>query len=152
MEQSCSWEANWFSASQEIPRILWNPRVHYRIHKCPPPAPILIQINPVHAPHPTSWRSILILSSHLRLGLQSGLLPSGFSTKTLYTPLLSPVSATWKYRPLTLLYCNKFTATCFESEGSNIRLNTLIKHLKSYTIAMLKQDLNFYNYVLYKFC
>jgi len=37
-------------------------------------------------PHPTSWRSILVLSTHLRLGLPSGLLPSGFTTKTLYTP------------------------------------------------------------------
>ena len=38
-------------------------------------------------PHPTSWRSILILSTHLRLGLRSCLFPSGFPTKTLYTPL-----------------------------------------------------------------
>ena len=35
-------------------------------------------------PHPTSWRSILILSTHLRLGLPSVLLPSVFPTKTLY--------------------------------------------------------------------
>ena len=37
-------------------------------------------------PHPTSWRSILILSTPLRLGLPSDLFPSGFPTKTLYTP------------------------------------------------------------------
>ena len=41
-------------------------------------------------PHPTSWRSILILSTHLHLGLPSGLLPSGFPTKTLYTPIYIP--------------------------------------------------------------
>jgi hypothetical protein len=34
MEQSSSWEAYKFSASHEIPRILWNPKVHYRSHKC----------------------------------------------------------------------------------------------------------------------
>ena len=45
-------------------------------------------------PHPTSWRSILILSSHLRLGLTSGFFPSGFPTRTLYTLLLSPTSST----------------------------------------------------------
>ena len=50
MVQSPSWEANWFAASQEIPRISWNPKVRYRTHKRPPPVPILGQPNPVHIP------------------------------------------------------------------------------------------------------
>ena len=41
-------------------------------------------------PHSTSRRSISILSSHLRLRFPSGLLPSDFPTRTLYSPLLSP--------------------------------------------------------------
>ena len=90
-------EANWFAASQEIPRISRNSKVHYRTHKRPPPVSILDQPNP----HPTSWRSNLILSTHLRLGLPSGLLPSGFPSKTPYTPFSSPIRATC---PTNLVY------------------------------------------------
>jgi hypothetical protein len=50
MEQSSSWEANRFSASQKIPRILWNPKVYYRTYTCPPPVPILSQLDTVYTP------------------------------------------------------------------------------------------------------
>jgi len=73
MQHSPSWEANRFSASQEIPRILWNRKVYYRSHKCPPPVPTLSQLDPVHTPTFHFLKSILILSSHLRLGLPNGL-------------------------------------------------------------------------------
>jgi hypothetical protein len=47
---SLSWAANRFAASQEIPHISRNPKVHYRTHKRPPPVSILGQHNPVHIP------------------------------------------------------------------------------------------------------
>jgi hypothetical protein len=91
MVQSPSWEANWFAASQEIPRILWNPKIHYRTHKRPPPVPVLDQPNLVHIPtshlleidpniiHPSTPRSPQWCLS-LRFPL--------------YAPLSSPIRAT----------------------------------------------------------
>ena len=77
----------------------------------------LIQSMP---PHPTSWRSILILSSHQRMGLPSGIFPSGFPTKTLHTPLLSLISATWPAL-LTLLnlIARKTQCWCCKHASSN---------------------------------
>jgi hypothetical protein len=69
MEQSPAQEVNSFSGSQKTHRMLRNQNVHYRIHKSPPPVPILGQINAYHAPQPISQSAILILSYYLRLSL-----------------------------------------------------------------------------------
>ena len=95
MKQSPSWEANPFAASQEIPRISSNPKVHYRIHKSPQPVPILNHLDPVHTPTPYFPKIHLNIILPFTPGLPSGLFPTGFHTQTLYTPLLSPIRATF---------------------------------------------------------
>ena len=134
MDQSPSWEAERFSASQEIPRILWNPKIHYRIHKCPPPVLILIQLDPVHTPrHPTSWRFILILSSHPHLGLPSGLFLSGFPSKTLRKPLLSPIRATC---PAHLILLDLITRILFSEQYTSLS-SSLFNFLHSLAASSL---------------
>jgi len=64
-------------------------------------------------PNPTSWKSTLILSSHLRLCLPSDLFPSDFPTKTLHMPLLSPKRATC---PAYLILLNFTTLTILGEE------------------------------------
>jgi len=67
VEQSPSWEATWFSASQEIPYIVCNPKVLYHIYKCLPPVPILSQIDQVYAPTSHFLKihlNIILLSTH----------------------------------------------------------------------------------------
>ena len=113
MVQSLSWEDNWFAACQEIPRISRNPKVHYRTHKCPQPVSFLGQPNPVHIHTSHLLRSILILSTHLFLGLPSGLLPSDFPSKTLYTTLSSLIRTTC---PAHLILLDFITRTILGEE------------------------------------
>jgi hypothetical protein len=89
MEQRPSWESNQFSANQEVSRSVYNPKVHYRICNARHLSLCWARSIQCIPHHLSSWRSILILSYHLRLGLPI-VFPSGFSTKTLCTPLLSP--------------------------------------------------------------
>jgi hypothetical protein len=73
MVQSPSWEANWFAASQEIPRILWNPKVHYRTHKPKPPVPMKYYKNTkIGSKHkkttlPTSWFTVEMEANKSRI-------------------------------------------------------------------------------------
>jgi len=77
-------EANRFSAGQEITAFYGTRRFITAFTSARHLS--LSWARSIHSipPHPTSWRFILILPSHLRLGLQSDLFSSGFLTKTLY--------------------------------------------------------------------
>jgi len=77
------WEGNQFSASQQIPRTVGNPKVHYRIHKCHPPVPILSQLDPVHT------LTSHFLKIHLTINLST---PGSYKwSLSLALPLPSPV-------------------------------------------------------------
>jgi hypothetical protein len=65
MQMSPSWEATNCAATQEFPNILWDPRVHYRVHNRPPLVLILGHINAVHTTLSYLLRSILILFTHV---------------------------------------------------------------------------------------
>ena len=119
MVQSPSWKANWFAASQEIPCISQNLKIHYRTHKRPPPVSILGQPNPVHIPtfHLLEFHPNIIHPSTPRS--PQWFLPTGFPTKILYTPLLthtrhmpSPSHSSRFYRPrwgVQIIYSDETT-------------------------------------------
>ena len=101
MEHSLSLEAKKPSASLDFLSILCIPKILYRIRKNPPNVSILSHIDSVHGLHPTSLGTILVLSSHLSLGLPSSLFPSGLLTKS--CTHLPPKSATCATRLFLLV-------------------------------------------------
>jgi hypothetical protein len=96
MEQCPSWEADQSShLTKKFPAFYGTRRFFTVLTSARHPS--LSWANSIQSqrPPPTSWTSILILSSHLRLGLPNGLFPSRFPTYTLCTPLSSTIRATY---------------------------------------------------------
>jgi len=142
MAHSPYWEANSSSFSQKIPRFLWNAKVHYRIHKNPPPLPILSQINSAHAP-----LRFLKIHFNIILAFMSGSSKWSPSLRsrhqnpvrtsplphTCYMPLPSYYS--WFYHPNNILRGAHFVKLCsfFHSPltssplGPSILLSTLFR-------------------------
>jgi hypothetical protein len=82
MELSPSRVAASWTANQELPRILWKPKVYYRVHKSPPLV-LYPETDQSSLYYPISPKSTLILSTHFRICLPSGPFPHGFPTKNL---------------------------------------------------------------------
>jgi hypothetical protein len=133
MEQSPSSEANSCSDSQKIPRILWNPQVHYRIHKCLPPVLIVSQINPIHTSSLHFFKIHFNIIISFKLGLSSSHFPSNLPTKTLYAPLLSPIRATC---PAHLILLHMITRIIFGEEYRSLS-SSLCSFLHSPVISSL---------------
>ena len=131
MVQSPSWEGNWFPASQEIPRISRNPKVHYRTHKRPPPVSILGQPNPVHIPtshhlemHPNIIHPSTPRSPQWSLSLR-------FPHKDPIHPLSSPIRATC---PAHLIVVTELSAD-EECIGRGLGVaRTYLQHIHTYSV------------------
>ena len=150
MVQSPSWEANWFAASQEIPHISRNPKVHYRTHKRPPLVPILGQPNPAHIPasHLLGIRPNIIHQSTPRSPQWS--LSLRFPHQDHIHPLSSPIRATCpahlilldfitrtvlgeEYKSFSSSLCNLLHSPVISSFlGPNILLNTMFSNTLSF--------------------
>jgi hypothetical protein len=156
MEQSPSWEANQSSQLVKKFSAFYGTRRFFTVLTSAR-HPSLSWANSLQSPRPptTYWISILILSSHLRLGLPNVLFPSGFPTNTLRTPLSSPIRATCpahrilldlttrtilgkEYRSFISSLCNFLHSPVTSSLlGRSTPLNTLFSNTLSLLLPLL---------------
>ena len=167
MVLSPSWEANWSAASQEIPRISRNPKVHYRTHNRPPPVSILGQLSPVHIHtahlleihpniiHPSTPRS-LQWSPFLRFPHQDPIHPLSSlirATCLAHHILLDFITRKIlgeKYKSFSSSLCNHLHSPVTSSVlGPNISLNTLFSNTLSFLSSRSVNDQVSHPYLLY---
>jgi hypothetical protein len=122
------------SGREEIPRILWNPKVHYHVHRSQPPAPILSHMNPAHSFHLIYLRSILILSSHIYTSVLSS---SGFPTKFCFhflSPSLPHSLPIWANLPRSSLF---YTFLHSPITASLLSLSTLLQTPSTCALSLM---------------
>jgi hypothetical protein len=129
MEQSPSWEDNSRSGSRDVPHLLWNPKVHYSVHKSPHLVPIMSQVNPAHIfpPHFPNIHSSVISPSTPRSSM--GYFPSGFPTT-----LITPMRATC----LDHLILLDFNILVIFSEAQELQISLLCPLLQLPSISPLR--------------
>ena len=143
MVQSPSWEAKGFAASQEIPHISRNPKVHYRTHKRPPTVSILGQPNPVHIPtshfleiHPNIINPSTPRSPHWSPSLR-------FPQQDPIHPLSSPIRAIY---PAHLILLDFITRTILGEEYKSFSLRNY-SHTFSYLYHLYRASWYYQSFI-----